>query len=157
MGAGMRRQISRSAGQSGYTLLELLVALAIMSLLIVFVPRLSPSTRNGLAAKSATYQLAKDLRAARAEALTAGTETSVIIDCASSSYRIAPQGLSRSLGGGVSIAFRGPVDQSMDKIVSIHFFPDGSSTGGILKVTTPAGAARAIVVHTLSGRVSVDE
>lgn len=145
---------SAGLGQGGYTLIELLVALAILCFLILLVPRLTPSARQDLAAKSAASRLAVDLRTARGVALSSAHDTKIVFNPQTRTYKLEPRGLSRKLPDGVSLAIRGPIDQRPDRPFVVWFFPDGSSSGGVFQVNSESGARRTIILRSLSGRVT---
>jgi general secretion pathway protein H len=135
--------------EGGYTLLELLVVLAIIGLIASAALPMFAAMRPGLQAKSAARAIAEDLRTARQSAISSGEETRVVMNGAANRYAILPHGAARVLPK--QIAFR--VQASGDEI---DFFPDGSTSGGA--VTVQSGTARhRIVVHWPSGRISLDE
>ncbi len=143
-------------GQDGYTLIELLVVLAVMALLIAAAPALLSTMRPGVEAKTAAHTLVNDLRGARAAAIVGNSETWVVVDAANNSYQIEPYGVSRTLPRTVSLDLRGPRGEESGKRVELRFFPDGSSTGGSIRIVS-GGHQHSIIDHWLTGRITIDE
>jgi general secretion pathway protein H len=137
-------------GDSGFTLVELLVVLAVIALLIVAAPTLVSAARPGLEGKAAARALAQDLNAARQAAIFSGDESQVTFDPGTGSY-VAPGGKRHAVPRDFSLAFQ-PGGLSN----RIRFFPDGSSTGGTI-VLGAGGHQHRVTAHWLSGRVSVDD
>ena len=137
--------IRRSAtGEAGYTLVELLVVVAIIGLLLAMTPALLRTAIPGQQTLSAARTLAMDLRAARNAALTQGIETRVSFDTERQSYLLQPGANARRLPYGVPFA-------AAKDGVEIDFFPDGSARGGIITV----GRRYRVSADWLTGRVSI--
>lgn len=129
---------------TGYTLMELLVAVAIMALLaVVTMPRLSAG-RPGLETKSAAQAVAEDLSAARRMAVLQGAETRVVF--AGRGYEVLPSGPTRTLPVGIALAGSREID----------FFADGSTSGGAVRLSR-ANSRHVVVAHWPSGRIAIDE
>jgi len=110
----------------GFTLLELLVVLLIAASAIALVlPQLS-GARAGIVLKSSAREVAGALRAARGEAIARHRE--------------------------VSFVTAAEVSGSLDGV--IRFFPDGSSSGGSIRLSA-AGRSYVIEVDWLTGRVAI--
>jgi general secretion pathway protein H len=136
-------------GDSGFTLTELLVVLAIIGLLAVAVPVLLQSAMPGARSLAATRALADDLRIARGEAIARGAATAIRFDAANQVYRLEPGGRARVLPNHVPFALaRGRT--------AIGFYPDGSADGAEL-VIGDGGRKHHITVEALTGRIAIDE
>ena len=126
----------------GFTLLEMLVVLAVLGLMVGLVVARGPMRSAGLNARMAANQLAGSLRAARSEAIAADRSVAVAINGAAGIVQIgaAPP---RVLGAVLSNPAR-----------PIIFGPDGTSGGADMLVA--AGAVRMrVVLDWLTGRVSI--
>ena len=141
---------------AGFTLLELLVVLAIIGLLLVATPALISQARPRLDARVATWTLMEDLRAARGLAIASGKETQVVFNIRRDFYTTPPDSTMHRLPKRAVLEFRGPGREVSGSQAIIRFFPDGSSTGGQVRLTS-GGSAHRITAHWLTGRISVDD
>lgn len=143
-------------GVAGFTLLELVVALAIAALLFVFVVPSGARQRDHLELANAARTVAAALRTTRMQAINANAAAVFAVDVAHALYR--PAGASaQSLPRGVQVGLLTANTEKLNAAVGdIRFFPDGSSTGG--GVTLSRGADRfEVLVNWLTGRVSIHE
>lgn len=127
----------------GFTLLEMVVVLAILALSVSLVVARGPPRSAGLDTRTAAGTVALVLRGARAEAIARNRPVSVAVDAAHG--RLASEGRVTALPAGVGLAATVP---------AIAFSPDGSSSGGTVGVAGP-GQRFAVAVSWLTGRVSV--
>ena len=138
----------------GFTLLELLVVLAILGFAVaLFVGYKAPwSTR--LSVEGTAARLASELRLARSEAIARNRPVSFILDLEGHRYRVGG-GKPHSIPRQMSIALLTVAGERIEKSLgAIRFNPDGSSTGG--RIALAEGPQRAAIgVDWLSGRVSV--
>jgi general secretion pathway protein H len=121
---------------SGFTLLEMLVALAIMAMVSALT---FPGLENGiraLAFRRAIDLVQSNLRHAHAAAI-AGRDPVLLM----------PEGLARQMPVGTSV---------VSTPAAMRFFPDGSSTGGVLTVISGRRRAQlnvdAVTGNLVSGR-----
>jgi general secretion pathway protein H len=142
--------------QRGFTLIEMIVVLAIMGLALAMVAARGPLGLQTLTTRAAANQLASGFRQARSRAVTANRPVAVSIDLAGHSWRIGndrPTALPRDL----DIAVTTVAGQSVNgTIADIRFLPDGSSTGGRVELKDGPRHLR-IGVDWLNGRVSVGD
>lgn len=130
---------------AGFTLLEMVVVLAILALTLSLVLTRGPPRSAGLDVRASAALVAQTLRGARAAAVAGNQATAVTLDPAGN--RVAAGGRVTRLPADVSLSASGP---------AVSFAPDGSSSGGTVGL---AGAGRrfAVAVNWLTGRVSVAE
>jgi general secretion pathway protein H len=141
---------------AGYTLIELIVVIAIIGLLGTLIAMngtpVSPSTH----ARAAAQKIAHALRAARSEAILRNRSVAVTFDLASDAFQTDGAGLSQ-LPGDLKLALLTSRDQTLSPTIGkIRFDPDGASSGG--RITIEGGNRIWWVgVDWLSGRVSLEE
>lgn len=149
-----RSQPEYRNGEAGFTLIEIVVTLAILSLALVLIVGYKPPWSNSLGLSGAASELASGLRLARSEAIARNRPTAVELDLAKRQFRVGAGPL-RQLPARLKIAMLTIAGERRDAVTGdIRFNPDGSSTGGRI---TLADDTRTILVGVdwLSGRVSV--
>jgi prepilin-type N-terminal cleavage/methylation domain-containing protein len=146
----------------GFTLLELIVALAVLSLLLAAaLPRIS-ATLPSLAVDRAAWQLVSELELARVKAINRNARTRTILELEPGRYRVEAEsegrfeseGGLRALPGGVGFDPAGSTRVSGGRI-SITFQPRGHTTDNAT-IALRAGAAQRRVVVSGAGRVRVE-
>jgi len=150
--------------RSGFTLLELLVVMAIAGLLAALIPPVVSNTVPSAREKAAARELAATFRDARNTAINRGATIDVVLDPVAGSFQVRGDevrqlhgsvpltiGYTRSLQGGGFIV----EDASRDKrSATVRFFADGSSNGVIAFVGAKPGGYR-IDVDWLMGGVRI--
>lgn len=147
--------INNSSSQDGFTLLELMVviALAMIALTIFSLTLGSPSDDSRV--RHAARQLASGLNYAQSLTARRGEAVDFIIDPTLRTFWIDKQTAPASLGEGISLSVRSAREvRSGDGTPVIRFLPDGSATGGLV-VLTAGRASRNVEVDWLTGVVSI--
>ena len=139
---------------AGFTLIEVIVTLAILGLALVLVAGYKPPWSSGLGLKGTASELASGLRLARSEAIASNRPVPFDLDVTGHVYRVGARA-ERRLPANLSIELVTIAGESRGaRIGDIRFNPDGSSTGG--RIVLAEGTRRtAVGVDWLTGRVSV--
>lgn len=138
----------------GFTLLELLVVLALAALIIALVPPMLSRGMPGVELKAAARDVAAGLREARSRSLAGNAEVLFTVDVESRSFAVAG-GRSRRLPGRLTLSLYTAERELVDSQVgSIRFFPDGSSTGGGVRLSSESGGYD-VTVDWLTGQVAI--
>ena len=150
------RATSSATSDAGYTLLELLAVLAIMSLAAALVvPRVGASSEQ-LALRSAAIQLAAGLRATRTQAMSSSRETALIVDLGARRYWADGAVKARSLPRGIGVVSgHSPGHVITSERAAVRFQPDGSASGGWIGLRSKTQTAD-ITVDWLTGATRID-
>ena len=139
---------------TGFTLIELLAVLFILALVAAFVV---PSLGGGglIELRSAARSLAAGLRHTRNRALNDNRSASLDLDVVKREFKLPGEQRVRKLPQRIEIKlFTARSEQQSEQRGAIRFFPDGSSTGGRITLST-AGARYLVNVDWLTGKVNV--
>ena len=140
--------------QRGFTLIELVVVLAMMALLTATVPLVFEHLRESAQYRDAVRGVLSDMRQARYRALSEGSNVRFRVDLAHRSYGIEGRP-SKSVPEPLSLrATVADVEMSADQTAGILFLPSGGATGGTIEILRPGGAGTRLTVDWLSGGVT---
>lgn len=153
MGASGRLKLDKS-DTSGFTLVEMLVVLAILGLLVM-VALPSVRSRDGADLRAIGQALMADLRLLRDEAIRRNARTTFVP--LANGYALRPSGRTTGLPAHVALTFEvGRPGLLLDGKDLIDFFPDGTSSGGVLTLRR-GGSGAHVLVEGLNGRVRLHE
>jgi general secretion pathway protein H len=141
------------ARDHGFTLIEILVVLAIMGAVIGIVVMRGPITSRGLQTRAAAGLLAQTLRQARAAAIERGRIVNVAIDPVRRNFA-TDGGPIHSMAPDVEVAVLPPALKGPGDVRVISFSPDGSASGGAILLGSATRRVQ-IGVEWLTGRVQV--
>lgn len=141
---------------SGFTLIEMMVVLAVLGLMLALLAEGGPPVSRALVAKQAASELATALREARSRAIAENRSVDLTFDLPARTYRVDDLPARR-----LPAEFRISLLTATEEVRSTHsagirFDPDGSSTGGRIELLDNKRAMR-ISVDWLTGRVSVGD
>jgi len=141
---------------TGFTLLEILLVLAISSVLLAFIAPDLYRTISGMSLPKATQELATALRHSQSQAINASVPTSLVLDVKERSYRLSGSEKVYQLPSDLDLTLltgAGLVQGSSSG--AIHFYSDGSSSGG--RISLQQGERQQqIHINWLTGEVGVD-
>jgi len=145
--------ISARGREAGFSLLELLVVLAIMALVlgVVAMRPTAGSARVGM--DVLTRHLASQLQEARISAIRANRDAVFVLDLDKGAYGV--DGTSYTLPKDVDVRMVTARQETTDGVGRIRFYPGGGSTGGRLEVRK--GERQMLVrVDWLTGHIHVE-
>ncbi len=144
-----------AAGSKGYSLLEMLVVLAILSItIIVALMFVRPSASSFEPARTA-YEMAARLKGARTKAIAANQETSFFLDLQERQFwsKVSPS--KAAIPAEIDILMTSAKNRVLtEQLGSFRFFPNGSSTGGNIELNMGAKKI-SVQVDWLTGAVRV--
>ena len=144
---------------SGFTLVELLVVLVIMSLLLSLVPPLLSNVMPSVTIKATANDLLQDIKYVRNMAILRGRQTQIALNPVDGSYAssVKDNGSLVKLPADIRLDLKiSQLQDSGEETQTINFFADGSSNGGIVILRTN-DQAFSVVVDWLTGKVSLVE
>jgi general secretion pathway protein H len=146
----------RSAfGQRGFTLVEVLVVMAIMALVLGLVATSLSRSISGAEARESGRKMVAALRYTRTQAILKKSEQVFTVNLAERSYA-APGRPQVSLPEGVELQLTTAASEVVeDDVGRIRFFPDGGSTGGRVDLSIN-GREYIVNVAWLTGESSLE-
>jgi len=143
-------------GEAGFTLLEVVAVLVIAALVTSAVIFTNRSSGGAARLKALSATVAAGLRHTRGRAIKTGREYVISVDTGNGRISWGTTRAPLTLGEGVRIKVISAESERRDRIAGIRFFPNGSSTGGRLQLSS-SGTQFNVAVNWLTGHVSVDE
>ena len=141
---------------AGFTMLEMLIVMAIIGLMFGIIAARGPMHSHRLTVHDAADKIVNALREARSRALMTNMSAGIVLDLANNSWRVG-SGPATLLPTDVLWTVKGADDEmKRSQKNSIVFAPDGSSSGGHI-IMMDGRTKINIDVDWLTGRVSVVE
>jgi general secretion pathway protein H len=141
-------------GNDGFTLIEMMLVLVILGMIYALAPPLFNKAFPALKLKAVTRDLVQEIRYVQQNAITTGLPTTMHFELSGDRYQSAQinAGALRQLPEGLHF-FHPPGDPSR-QILELRFYPDGSASGGEIRIE--AGArGYTIQVDWLTSQVEI--
>jgi len=149
-----KNQARISESHRGFTLVEMLAVLLIVSLVMALVGTSISRNVSGAEMRTAAKKVAASLRYTRTRAILSKSEQVFLVDAENRSYRAAereavdlPEGMNVELNTARS-------ELTSESVGGIRFYPDGGSTGGRVKLEAN-GRVYQVNVAWLTGEARV--
>jgi len=155
----VRMRMSRTDGirgpERGFTLIEMIVVLAIIGLITALALPVMTGSQAKAETRMAAREIAAGLRMTRTLAMTGDVTEAFLIDTAKGTYRVGSTA-SRQVPKGVRLLLVTTVGDRINETAGgIRFFSDGTSSGGGVKLTK-RNTAETVRVDWMTGRISID-
>jgi len=145
------------ASERGFTLIEVMVTLVLLALITAMIIPLMTGSQGKADVQSAAREIAAALRTTRNLAMMRGHSEAFLIDTESGNFRAGSATAPRRIPGGVQLALITATEERIDdRAGGIRFFPDGSSTGGGVRLVK-GNSRDQVLVDWLTGRVSIGD
>ena len=140
---------------SGFTLLEIIVVLAIAAAIYIVMLSGPIGKANAADLKAAARTLASGLRQAQTAAMATRRDAVLTIDVESKEFVTSVDPQPHKLPENLELKlYAAQSEVTSERRGSIRFYPDGSSTGG--RITVASGERKYLVdVDWLTGRVTI--
>ncbi|GGM20915.1 type II secretion system protein H [Pseudomonas asuensis] len=151
----VKPRVQVQAQQRGFTLLELIVVVILIAIGLTLVSFGVTRGLDSARAREAGRDLTLALRAVRTQAITTGQTATLNFDLANQRYQRPGQN-PQTLPKGMRMRVTTAADLSTGRKTAIAFFPDGSSTGGNVRLEKDGRAWR-VDIAWLTGTVKWQE
>jgi general secretion pathway protein H len=143
--------------QRGFTLLELVIVLAIAATLYALILGIPMRGATSADLKAAARTLASGLREAQTTAMATRRDATLSLDLEAREFLVAGDKEPTKLPEDIDLKlYTAESEVTGERTGAIRFYPDGSSTGG--RITVSSGKRQYLVdVDWLTGRVTIED
>jgi general secretion pathway protein H len=145
-----------ASSSKGFTLLEIMLVLFIVILGFAAIGLNISSGNDATKLQSAARDMVSALRFAKGQALISHEETTVAIDLNENTYTVSDRDKVYTIPDTIALTVVTAQEELSGKgLASIRFFPDGSSTGGRIKLEMNS-AIWQIDINWLTGQIELE-
>jgi len=142
--------------ERAFSLIEIMIVLGIIGITLAIVPPLLGPRLDHGRLQSAVRELAAGLQAARLEAINSRKEITLELDTDKKSYQVDTRLRALHLPAAAGLLLATAEAEQLDEHSgAIRFYPDGSSSGGRIRLSLPDSLSYDIDVNWLTGKVTI--
>ena len=149
----MGRAVRRAGSRGGYTLIEVVMVLAVLAVACAVMTPAVGRTVDGVKVRTEVAGVASFLRRAREQAVTRGEPHEVALDSGARTLLFRRAG-GESMTGVEARRVLSPLLHVAAAPTRITFMPQGRSSGGVLRIEAVGPRVYLITVDPLTGRVT---
>ena len=144
-----------SKNLKGFTLIEILVVLALITLILAIIPPMFSNVIDSTQIKSSSRLLVASLKEARSLAITKQKETTLMLDVEKKQFLLNQKQHNLNIPDNTKLQLiAANTEQLNEQLAGIRFFPDGSSTGGRIELSNN-NLEYIIDVNWLTGKIQI--
>ncbi len=143
---------SRKRTAPGFTLVELMVVMAVAGLMLAVSVPMASRFYDSLQYRQAVRDVVTTLNSARHLALSSGKAQDVALDPSTNTMEF--RGRKKQLPAAMNLELRTAREVNRDNSAVIRFYPEGGASGGDIDIRPEDGSGVTISVDWLLGRVS---
>ncbi len=145
----------QDAWQEGFSLLEMIVVLTIIALISSLTIARSGRENGNRHIGSTIQSIGALAHQARLFSITTGRSASIVIDTKNRTLSFGGTNQTITIVGKVSMEVETAVGLVHADTARIAFYPDGGSTGGVIKLTNQDGSAGEVQISWITGIPSI--
>ena len=155
MSAVLRLAVTRKKNDSGFTIVELLIAITIVGVVMAASVPASIRFYESIQYRQAIRGVITTLSSARYKAVNSGKTQDVSINPDTNTVRLNER--TTQLPLSFNIVVRAARELNRDGEGVFRFYPEGGSSGGDVEIARPNGSGVKITVDWLVGRVTQEK
>lgn len=155
MSAVLRLAVTRKKNDSGFTIVELLIAITIVGVVMAASVPASIRFYESMQYRQAIRGVITTLSSARYKAVNSGSTQDVSINPDTNTVRLNER--TTQLPLSFNIVVRAARELNRDGEGVFRFYPEGGSSGGDVEIARPNGSGVKITVDWLVGRVTQEK
>ncbi|MEH6590820.1 MAG: prepilin-type N-terminal cleavage/methylation domain-containing protein [Halioglobus sp.] len=144
--------VKHCSGRNGFTMLELLIAMAIAALVLAVSVPSTARFYQSMQYREAVRDVISLLSSARYKAIQSGRTQDVRVNPETNEIQLGDE--RKQLPEAMNIAVHSASELNQPEIGVLRFYPEGGSSGGGVDIESPTGRGVKITVDWLAGRVS---
>ena len=142
--------------EQAFSLIEIMIVLGIIGITLAVVPPLLGPRLDHSRMQSAARELAAGLQTARLQAVNSRKEVTLVLDTDKKSYQLDSRLRALHLPAAAGLLLITAEAEQLDEHSgAIRFYPDGSSSGGRIRLSLPDRLSYDVDVNWLTGKVTI--